>query len=56
VIQNAIDLSLEKNLDLEDVLQCLCVKENGCNALISNDKEFVDCGVSIYTTDEFLLE
>ncbi|MCX6073955.1 MAG: type II toxin-antitoxin system VapC family toxin [Campylobacterales bacterium] len=54
VIKNAIDLSLEKNLDLEDVLQCLCAKENGCSALITNDKKFVDCGVAIYTTDEFL--
>ena len=54
VIQNAIDLSLEKSLDLEDVLQCLCAKENGCSALITNDKKFVDCGVSIYTADEFL--
>ncbi len=56
VIQNAIEVSLEKSLDLEDVLQCLCAKENGCSALITNDKKFVDCGVAIYTTDEFLSE
>jgi len=54
VIKNAIDVALEKNLDLEDVLQCLCAKENGCSALITNDKKFVDCGVAIYTIDEFL--
>lgn len=54
VIKNAIDLALDKDLDLEDVLQCLCAKENGCSALITNDKKFVDCGVSIYTIDEFL--
>lgn len=54
VIQNAIEVSLEKSLDLEDVLQCLCAKENGCSALITNDKKFVDCGIPIYTTDEFL--
>jgi len=56
VVQNAINLSLEKSLDLEDVLQCLCAKENGCSALITNDKKFVDCGVAIYTIDEFLSE
>lgn len=54
VIKNAIDLALDKGLDLEDVLQCLCAKENGCSALITNDKKFVDCVVSIYTIDEFL--
>ncbi len=54
VIDNAIDLSLEKGLDLEDVLQCLCAKENGCEILITNDNKFYDCGVSIYTANEFL--
>ena len=54
VIKNAIDLSLEKNLDLEDTLQCLCAKENGCEVLITNDKKFYDCGVSRSTVEEFL--
>jgi predicted nucleic acid-binding protein len=54
VIKYAIDLSLEHNLDLEDLLQCLCAKENGCEILITNDKKFYDCGVSIYTTEKFL--
>ncbi len=54
VIKNAIDLSLENNLDLEDTLQCLCAKENGCDILITNDKKFYDCGVSACTTEEFL--
>ncbi len=56
VIKNAIDLSSEKNLDLEDVLQCLCAKENGCEVLITNDKKFYDCGLSVFTTEEFLKE
>jgi predicted nucleic acid-binding protein len=56
VIENAINLSLEKNLDLEDTLQCLCAKENGCEVLITNDKKFYDCGISIYTTEKFLKE
>ena len=54
VISKAIDLSLEKNLDLEDVLQCLCAKENGCKILITNDKKFYDCGIEILTAELFL--
>jgi len=54
VIRTAINLSIEKNLDLEDLLQCLCAKENSCDVLITNDKKFFDCGVSIYTTENFL--
>lgn len=36
VIRQAIDLSLEKSLDFEDTLQCLCAKENNWEA-IKND-------------------
>jgi predicted nucleic acid-binding protein len=54
VIKGAIDLSLEKNLDLEDVLQCLCAKKNNCDVLITSDKYFYDCGVKIQTASEFL--
>ncbi len=55
VIQNATKLSLEKNLDLEDLLQCLCAKENQCDILITNDKKFYECGISIMTLDEYIL-
>jgi len=54
VIKNAIDLSLAHSLDLEDVLQCLCAKENNCDVLITNDKKFYDCGIKIQTANEFL--
>ena len=54
VIRNAIKLSLERNLGLEDLLQCLCAKENGCEALITNDNKFYDCGMNIYTIEKFL--
>ncbi len=47
IIQNATTLSLEKNLDLEDILQCLCAKENSCQLLITNDKKFYTCGMNI---------
>lgn len=56
VINDAINLSLEKNLDLEDILQCLCAKNNKCDVLITNDKKFYDCGVKIMSTKEFLDE
>lgn len=56
VIKNAIELSRQKNLDLEDILQCLCAKENGCYAFITEDKKFYDCGVKIMTSEEFILQ
>ena len=54
VIKEAINITLENNLDLEDVLQCLCAKEHGCAVLITNDGEFFDCGMSIYSAESFL--
>ncbi len=54
LIEEAIDISLEKNLDLEDVLQCLCAKKNGCDLLITNDKNFYDCGITVMSSQEFL--
>ena len=54
IVKNAIDLSLKQNLDFEDVLQCLCAKESGCETILTNDKKFFDCGIAIYTPNEFL--
>jgi len=54
VIKNAIELSLENNLDLEDILQCLCAKENGCSVFITNDKKFYNCGIKIMSAENFL--
>lgn len=53
-INQALDLSLEKNLDLEDTLQCLCAKNNQCDVLITNDKYFYDYGVKIQSASKFL--
>jgi predicted nucleic acid-binding protein len=53
IIKQATEVSLEKNVDLEDVLQCLCAKENGCKILITNDKKFYDCGINIMTVKDF---
>ena len=54
IISDAIEHSFENNLDLEDVLQCFCAKENGCHLLITNDKRFHDCGMTLMTTKDFL--
>ena len=54
VIKKAINISLEKKVDLEDVLQCLCAKHNGCDILITNDKKFYNCGIEIMTSKEFI--
>ncbi len=54
VMLKAIDIAINNALDLEDVLQCLCAKENNCDALITNDTTFYDCGLKIYTVGEFL--
>ena len=48
-INQALDLSLEKNLDLEDTLQCLCAKNNQCDVLITNDISFYNCEIKIQT-------
>lgn len=54
VLKEGLKLSLEKNLDLEDLLKCLCAKENGCEILITNDKKFYECGILVLSTEEFL--
>lgn len=56
VISDALNLSLTKNLDLEDALQCLCAKNNNCEILITNDTSFYNCGLKIQTPSEFINE
>ncbi len=53
VINDAITLSIKDNLDLEDMLQCLCAKYNQCDILISSDKNFIDCGIKIVNYEQF---
>jgi len=54
IVKEATHLSLTKELDLEDILQCLCAKNNSCDMLITNDKKFVDCGMEIVNYESFL--
>jgi len=56
VINRAIEVSLRKQLDFENVLQCLCAKKNECDMLITNDNKFYDCGINVYSSKEFLDE
>ncbi|RLA69046.1 MAG: PIN domain-containing protein [Epsilonproteobacteria bacterium] len=55
VLEKGVQLSLEKNIDLEDVLQCLCAKENDCDAFITHDKKFYDCGIKIMSSEAFYI-
>ena len=54
LMEEAVNLSLKHTLDLEDLLQCLCAKKYSCTALITNDKKFYNCGIKIYTSEQFL--
>ena len=54
VLKESVEFSLKNNLDLEDTLQCLCAKDNGCQILMTTDKKFVDCGIEILNYDQFL--
>ena len=54
IIKTGLDLAAQDNLDLEDVLQCLCARKNRCEVFITNDNKFYDCGLLVQTVDEFL--
>lgn len=40
--------------DLEDTIQYLMAKQNGCEIIITNDKKFVSKGVKLYSAEAFL--
>ncbi len=54
IVKKAINLSLKHELDLDDVLQCLCAREHGCAVFITSDNKFYDCGLPVQKVDEFL--
>lgn len=54
MIEESIDFSIQNNSDLEDTLQCLCAKKNGCKIFITSDKKFIDCGIEILDYEQFL--
>ena len=54
VLTQAVSMSLETKKDFEDLLQCLCAKNNGCKMVITNDVKFYNCGITTMTTKTFL--
>ena len=54
VIEDSIDFSIKYNSDLEDTLQCMCAKKNGCKTFITSDKKFIDCGIEVLDYEQFL--
>lgn len=53
-VHEGADLALKDGVDLEDALQCLCAKHNECEAIITNDSRFYDCGLKIMNIEQFL--
>jgi predicted nucleic acid-binding protein len=54
VIEGALDICIQNDYDLEDVMQCLCAKENACDVLITNDRDFCSCGIECMNAGKFL--
>ncbi len=50
-ITKALEL---KNRDLEDNLQYILAKENGCKIIITNDKDFIKNDLNILSSKEFV--
>jgi predicted nucleic acid-binding protein len=40
--------------DLEDTIQYLLAKQNGCDTIITNDKKFASKDLQLYSAEEFL--
>jgi len=40
--------------DFEDVIQSLSARDSSCNLIISNDRNFHDCGITIITSADFI--
>lgn len=41
-------------VDLEDTIQYLLAKQNGCEMIITNDKKFISKDVKLYSAEAFL--
>ncbi|OHD98239.1 MAG: hypothetical protein A3K14_00905 [Sulfurimonas sp. RIFCSPLOWO2_12_FULL_36_74] len=54
ILFEGVELAQGGNLDLEDVLQCLCAKQSGCTAIITNDGKFFNCGLESFSVEQFL--
>ena len=54
VLKEGIEYARKHGSDLEDILQCLCAKQNKCEAILTSDTSFVACGVRLETYETFL--
>ena len=53
VVENAIELSLKRGIDFEDLLQCLCAIENNCDVFITNDKSIPNSNILVHSYEDF---
>lgn len=53
-LQAGVDIALKEGVDLEDTLQCLSAKHNGCETIITNDSKFYGCGLNIVSHEQFI--
>ena len=56
LMKEAVKKSLENSLDLEDMLQCLCAKKEGCAIVVTEGQQFVDCGIDVMDYERCLNE
>jgi len=54
VRKKAYEMALESGGDFEDIIQCIAAKEAGCEALLTLDRTFYDCGLKIVGYEEIL--
>ena len=47
LILEAINFCEKNKQDLEDAMQCLCAKKYKCTHIVTEDKNFVNCGIKI---------
>ena len=54
VRKKAYEMALESGGDFEDIIQCVAAKEAGCEALLTSDRTFYNCGLKIVGYEEIL--
>lgn len=53
VVKSAIEQSLKRGIDFEDLLQCLCAIENNCDVFITNDKSIPNSNILVHSYEDF---
>lgn len=56
-ITKAIEISKKENKkDLEDLLRYICGKDDGCEIIVTNDKDFYSKDLDVFTVEKLLKE